>query len=193
MIVWLTPSRIAGFASGSCTWRRSWRGVDRTSARPRSTSRAPANAQARQPDRRRKGEDHRRDQRRRHADAEEQDDRHQVGEGGDRLHRVEDRPERRVRPRSPARPDAERDPDRQRDQDRRGGSGQRLDARLPQPEHAHEEEPARRQDREAPARHQAGDRPRRAAINAEPRQARSASTSWSYADWIPLRSADRGS
>ncbi len=107
MIVWLTPSIIEGFASGSCTFASFCRDVDpkesATSSAVGETSRMPERGE---PSRRRDGEDHRRDQRRRVADPEEQHGRQQVGVRRDRLHRVEDRPEAPLDPGPPAGPDA---------------------------------------------------------------------------------------
>ena len=67
-----------------------------------------------QPDRRRHGEDHGRDQARHRAEAEQDQGRDQVDEGRDRLHQVEDRPHRRVEPRPVRGGDAERHADERR-------------------------------------------------------------------------------
>ena len=68
--------------------------------------------------RRRQREDDSRDQPRHHADAEEDDRRDQVDEGGQRLHQVEHRPHR-IELRAVRRGDADRHADRHAD-DRRG-------------------------------------------------------------------------
>jgi hypothetical protein len=61
----------------------------------------------REPDRRGQDEDHRRDQPRHHADAEEDDGRDQVDEGRQRLHQVEDGPHPGVEPGPVRRRDAD--------------------------------------------------------------------------------------
>ena len=92
MIVWLIARPIARRASGSWTLRRTWPPVE-PSERAASTvvARDAADAERRDPDRRRHREDQGRDRRRRGADQEQQRDRGQVGERRHDLHHVEDR------------------------------------------------------------------------------------------------------
>ncbi len=161
MIVWLTPSMIEGFASGSWTLRRR---LPRRRAERRPPPRATSAGTPRIPrlvSRTAGGSakitvaisavgD---------ADAEQQHERQQVRERRDRLHRIQHRaqdPLDRGRcgpPRSRAGcRSAARSPTANEDQ------RERLHARLPQPEHAHERRTRRRQHRHPPAGQHAGDR-----------------------------------
>ena len=95
MIVWFTPSRIEGRASGSCTFSRSCRGV--RSVRLRRLDdllRHLPDPEVGEPDRRRQRVDHRRDHAGDPPELEQEDHRHQVDERRHRLHRVEHRLER---------------------------------------------------------------------------------------------------
>ena len=80
MIVWLTPSMIEGFASGSCTFtqRLTARRSERLRDLDRQSSGTPRRPQAGQSNRRRQGEDDGGDQGRRRADAEKEHERDQV-------------------------------------------------------------------------------------------------------------------
>ena len=91
-------------------------------------------------------------------DAEQQHQRDQVRERGDRLHRVEDRPQDPLDPGRSARPDPDRDPDQQR-----ADHGERASARASRcspptgPAHPSARNPTARQERHPPA----GERRRR--------------------------------
>ncbi len=92
MIVWLTDSSSWRRASGSCTLKSVWarRGAERARRLHRVAGDA-ADAERRDAHGRRDRVDHRADHGRRRADREEDHDRHQVGERGHDLHRVEHR------------------------------------------------------------------------------------------------------
>ena len=133
-IIWLTERSSIRRASGSCTFDehlpagRAHRlgGLDRVRGHA-------ADSERRDPDRRRDRVDHRRHDGGARADREEDHDRDQIGEGGDDLHRVEDRRDRAVEPVGAAGEHAERHADEQRE--RHGGEHQRegLHALVPQP------------------------------------------------------------
>ena len=117
MIVWLTPSMIDGLASGICTFDSVWRWC-----RPEGIGdlergrRHVADAQRREPDRGRQGEDHGRDQggRRSRCRRAARTEAGRSTRGSSASRRGTDgAPARRVG--LPPRPDAERDADHQRD------------------------------------------------------------------------------
>ena len=94
-IVWLTERSSIRRASGSCTFVSTCRRVEPSAVRRLDrVRRHAADAERRDPDRRRDRVDHRRHDRRARADREQDHDRHQVGERGDDLHRVEHRRDR---------------------------------------------------------------------------------------------------
>ncbi len=95
MITWLTPTISPGRADGISTFQIIWRRVQPI-MRPKSLTSAgtPLKRQHRDPDHRRHGVDDGRDDRGDRAEAEEQEDRHQIGEDRHGLHQVEERRDR---------------------------------------------------------------------------------------------------
>ncbi len=137
MIVWFTPSRIDGRASGSCTFSSSWR--RRRSERPRRLDdllRHLPDPQVRQADRRRQGVDHRRDDAGDATQLEQEDHGHQVDERRHRLHRVEDRLERLLEPIAPRRGPPERDRDGDGEHHGHQHLAERVHREVPRPQDA---------------------------------------------------------
>ena len=163
MIVWFTPSRIVGLASGSCTFRSSCIDVD-PYASPASTislgtCRMP---EVREPDPHRQRVDERRDDRRHAPRLDEQQHRDQVDEGGQRLHGVEDRPRGAFEPVALRAEDPERDRHRDRDDHRDEHERERRHGEVPHPEHADGQETQEHAGREPPSGEARTRSPRRA-------------------------------
>ena len=161
IIVWLTPRMIVRRAIGTWTLPRSCSLVEPMARRRLDRRRRDAaNAEGGDPDRRRDGVDHRRDRRRRRTDEEQQRQRRQVGERRHDLHDVEDGRHEPHEPVVPAGEDAQRQADRERQHDGRQGQAQRVDARLPQAEHAERDEAGGAEQRQPPAADGQADRGR---------------------------------
>ena len=97
---------------------------------------------------RRQREDDRRDHRRHDADAEEHHDRHQIDEGRDGLHDVEERPQHRRPAVAAGGEDAERDADDQAEDHRRHDHRQRHHGLRPEAEPVEQQERAGGEERE---------------------------------------------
>ena len=92
MMTWLTPTISGGRAAGSMTRQIIWRGVRAGhAAELDDLARHAASASMRDPHHRRHGIDDGGDQRRDRAEAEQEQDRQQIGEDRHGLHQVEDR------------------------------------------------------------------------------------------------------